>query len=288
MMFESVELISQAQTAHWTLTIGLFLWFVGLAGMGLFLNLWLRSKTVFVITALSMWGGTLLVMSHLGRLLNLPVAIFNALTHLSFNLTSWMLIGITILSIAGVWLLLQMVNLLKGKNPVECDLFVKSNAVIGVVATVYSGFLLTQAVGITFWNTGIIPVLWLCSGLSCALGLVEVLVAMNKIEHDRLGWIANAGHPVHIAEAVVIFALIVTSLNGVPGAAVGAQSLLSGPNAMLFWVGAIGVGLVLPTLLSFFKGKGALFIAGSAAIVGALLLRLSVLMAGYYDPIWLG
>lgn len=33
------------------------------------------------------------------------------------------------------------------------------DAVLGVAATAYSGFLLTQAVGVPLWNTAIIPVL---------------------------------------------------------------------------------------------------------------------------------
>ena len=38
MTYEMIDLTRQAATSHWGWTIAFFLWFVGLAGMGLFLN----------------------------------------------------------------------------------------------------------------------------------------------------------------------------------------------------------------------------------------------------------
>ena len=74
MTYEFVELTSQAAMAHWGWTIAFFLWFVGLAGMSLFLNWWLRSKRVFYVATADAIVGTLLVVSHLARMLNLPMA----------------------------------------------------------------------------------------------------------------------------------------------------------------------------------------------------------------------
>ena len=51
MTYEFVTLTNQVTTAQWGWTIALFLWFIGLAGMSLVLNVWLRSKLVLVISA---------------------------------------------------------------------------------------------------------------------------------------------------------------------------------------------------------------------------------------------
>lgn len=49
MTYEFVTLTNQVTTAQWGWTIALFLWFIGLAGMSLVLNVWLRSKLVLVL-----------------------------------------------------------------------------------------------------------------------------------------------------------------------------------------------------------------------------------------------
>lgn len=294
MTYEFVELTSQVQTAHWAWTIGLFLWFVGLAGMGLFVNVWVRSRTLFYIASASAWVGTLLVLSHLSRLLNLPVAGFTALTHWSFNFTSWMFIGICILAILCVWTILQMYMICRKVRGISKCPFTESkasywiNAILGLAATAYSGFLLTQAVGVPLWNTAILPVLWIFSGASCALGLVEVLVGMGKLDHDKLSWLNSTAHATHIGEALVIFAFVTVAFTGSPAASAGAHSLVSGGNAMIFWLGAVLLGLVLPTVFGLMKGKSMAIVAGLCAIFGALFLRASVLFAGYYDPVFLG
>ena len=107
MTYEFVELTSQAATAHWGWTIAFFLWFVGLAGMSLFLNWWLRSKRVFYVATAAAIIGTLLVVSHLARMLNLPMAAINALIEWKFNFGSWMFIGICILAVLCVLTLIQ-------------------------------------------------------------------------------------------------------------------------------------------------------------------------------------
>ena len=176
-------LTNQAAASHWAWTIALFLWLVGLSGMALFLNLWLKSRRVFYTATAAAVLGTLLVLSHLGRLLNLPAAAWHALTNWSLNFSSWMFIGICILSVLCIVTILQSVALWRGaKAGKDCPWATSSgmawfDAVLGVAATAYSGFLLTQAVGVPLWNTAIIPVLWIFSGLACAVGLAEILNA---------------------------------------------------------------------------------------------------------------
>ncbi len=48
----------------------------------------------------------------------------------------------------------------------QSDWFNGIFALLGVCCTIYSGFLLTQAVGISLWNTALIPLLWIMSGMA--------------------------------------------------------------------------------------------------------------------------
>ena len=286
MTYEMVEMTNQVATAHWGWTIGFFLWFVGLAGMGMFLNYWIRSKRVLVVSTGAVILGTLLVVSHLGRILNLPMAAINALIEWQFNFTSWMFIGICILAVTCVVTVLQVLGLKKCAGAFS-EKMLLVDAVLGVAATAYSGFLLTQAAGVPLWNTAVLPVLWLASGLACAFGLVEAMSASGKLDVATPKWLGTGANMTHIAEAFIIFAFVQVALAGTPGAVNGAQALLSGDAAALFWGGAVGLGIVIPMIIGFMMKKNhtALMVGGLCAIVGALCLRSAVLFAGYFDPI---
>ena len=99
MTADMLNLTQQVATSHWGWTIALFLWLVGLSGMSLTLNFWLRSKKVLLLSTVAGVAGTLLVVSHLTRLLNLPFAAINALMEGSLNFGSWMFLGICILAV---------------------------------------------------------------------------------------------------------------------------------------------------------------------------------------------
>ena len=85
----------------------------------------------------------------------------------------------------------------------------------------------------------------------------------------------------------MLFAFVSVAFSGTPASVAGASSLVSGDNAALFWSGAVGIGIIVPILVSWFcrgsKQMGA--IAGLCAILGALALRASVLFAGAFDPV---
>ena len=221
MTAEYMNLTAQAATSHWGWTIAFFLWFVGLSGMSLFLNYWVRSRRIHYAATAAAVVGTLLVVSHLGRILNLPAAAFNALIHWSFGFTSWMFIGICILAVLCVVTVLQAWLMTKGSAlGMRCGLLA-FDAVLGVAATAYSGFLLTQAVGVPLWTTAAIPVLWIFSGLACAVGLIEILAAAGKLDAESPRWLHAAGWAVHGGEAFVLFSFVLTALSGTPGAAAG-------------------------------------------------------------------
>ena len=293
-MTELVSLTPQLQTANWGWTIAMFLWLVGLSGMGFFLNFWIRQKNFVYVLTVSGILGTLLVASHLARMLNLPIALFSALSAGSFNTQSWMLIGIVLLSVlcigavfyslicAGILFKGEMWQKMAKSSWVNCIY-----AALGVLCTISSGFLLTQAVGIPFWNTALIPLLWIMSGLASAIGCIELLMVFKLINPNTVGWSRRTALWVEIAELFTIFAFLHVALGSVlTGARVGAESLISGPQSTMFWFGVIICGCVTPLLLNLVTKNHKVLACGAVlGIMGALFLRASVLFAGYYDPI---
>lgn len=289
-------LTPQVAVSHWGWTIAIFLWLVGLSGMSLFLNYWLRSRNLLLLATLSAVAGSLVVVTHLTRWWNLPRAVWSSLVDGHLNFASWMLIGICLLGILCVLTVVSAWGICpKNTRPwsVKPALFLV-NAIVGLGATAYSGFLLTAAVGVPFWGTASLPILWLFSGLSAALGLAEILSSRGQLdtitepgpngfeEHLNL---TRWGQVAHIGEAFVIFAFLLVALQGTPGARAGAAAMLSGHAALLFWGGAVVLGLVVPVLTSFAGPRGRIVaLGGVCALVGALCLRAAVLFAGYFDP----
>ena len=298
MTADMLNLTQQVATSHWGWTIALFLWLVGLSGMSLTLNFWLRSKKVLLLSTVAGVAGTLLVVSHLTRLLNLPFAAINALMEGSLNFGSWMFIGICILAVLCIVTVIEslLVIAAQKKEPgneyetfLESDIVAWLNAILGVAATAYSGFLLTQAAGVALWNTAALPVLWILSGLACAFGLVEMLESAKKLDVHAPRGLTTAADVAHIAEALVLFAFVQSAFSGTPGAVASAEALVSGEQATLFWGGAVFVGIVVPLVMNRI-GKSLPnlgLITGVASIVGALALRAAILFAGYFDPVLL-
>lgn len=290
MNFEAFQLTNQVAVAHWSWTIAFFLWLVGLSGMGLFVNMWSKSKTVYYVCTVSGILGTLLVISHLTRIENLPFAAFNALVDGTLNFGSWMLIGILILAVFCVWTIIQSSFWLchlkwKFLETKRCSLY---NGILGLLATVYSGFLLTQAQGISLWTTAMIPVLWVASGLSSSLGLIEFLVGTDRLPIKKVPWITRTSNVADSLEGIAIFALVIVAFSGDAASVAGAQRMISGEGALMFWGGAVLLGIVIPLFINLRYAQTnhkANIIGGSCGIVGALFLRSSILMAGYYAPV---
>lgn len=292
-MIDASLFTAQVHVAHWGWTIAFFLWFVGLSGMGMFVNYWLRDKTMVAVCSAAAVVGTLLVMSHLTRILNLPLAAFHSLMAMSFNFTSWMFIGVCLLVVQCVATVAYAVV---ANGLVRCaflekwfatDLVNGLLAAVGVAATIYSGFLLTQAVGVTFWNTALIPVLWILSGLASAFGAIELLAVVGRVDHAKIaGWTSRAGLWVEVCEAFALFALVHVAWSAASDAArMGAQTLILGSAAGWFWIGVVVCGIAIPFALRFLgRGKWATAAGGALALLGALSLRASVLMAGCYEP----
>lgn len=292
-MNDLVSLTPQLQAAHWGWTIAVFLWLVGLSGMGFFLNYWIRQKNFVYVLTVSGIVGTLLVVSHLARMLNLPFAVFSALADFSFNFHSWMFIGICLLSILCIgsffYSMICAGILFKGQywqDMAKSNWFNGIFAVLGVCCTIYSGFLLTQAVGVSLWNTALIPLLWIMSGMASSIGCIELLMIMKWIDPNTVRWSRRTSFWVEVAELFTIFAFVHVAMGSTLAAArAGAESLVSGPQAMMFWWGVIIFGSVVPLLLNLLtRSHKVLACSAVLGIIGALLLRASVLFSGYYDP----
>jgi formate-dependent nitrite reductase membrane component NrfD len=159
-------------------------------------------------------------------------------------------------------------------------------AAVGVLVTIYSGFLIAAAPGIPFWNTPLLPVLWIISASVCALALTELMIHRDDITKFTV----RANIALEIAELIAVLALVNIAIYGVSTAArISGWALVYGPLAPAFWGGVVAVGILIPLAIELVSWrrevKPLLTAAAILALIGALILRVVVLQAGVFEPV---
>ena len=295
------DLTYQADISHWTWTIAAFLWFVGIAGMGSVAYYFVRGKALGITIFASLVIGLLFVVSHLSRWWNLPIALFNAVLEWSFNFQSWMFWGFLILSVHLVFALVVLIrhldflrnySLLRMIGDVaDNNLFLGVFGAVGFMATVYSGFLIAAASGIPFWNTALIPVLWVISASVAAVALIELYHVFGWTDEKAASIGMRLGLGLDVMKLLAILAfLYIAATVGTIGAQYSADLMISGDLASFTWIGIIGIGILLPMILAVFsmkfgERKPVMFVSSIAALVGVFMLRATILLAGVWEPL---
>lgn len=301
-MSELPPLVFQAPVADWGWQIAWFFWFVAIGG-GLAVAYWQVRRaavafTVFVATAV----GLLLVFFHLGRWWNMPVVLWELIRAGEFNFGSWMFLGVIILTVH--LLLGALVSYAHAddvgiyppfgdrvREMTEGTLFRGVFAASGVLAVVYSGFLLTQAHGIPLWGTALIPILWLISSAVAAVAVLELFDVLGLVDERVSLSGMKLGLGLDALKLIAVLAFLHVSLTAMSAAArAGAQEMVAGSLAWLTWGGVIGLGLAVPILfaalmLRYGKSKGLIAVSAVSSLAGVLFLRASVLLAGAWEPL---
>lgn len=154
----------------------------------------------------------------------------------------------------------------------------------------YTGILIAVSPGHPLWNSAVIPVLFLVSGIIAALSLVSVLRAISPaaiyvgeeaddVFHSLKGILVSL-------ELVLIAAhLIILGLLGSAGAEV-VKHLLIGARQFSFVGLQITMGTLVPLAILFFahRSQAALGIAGFLSLAGVAALRYNIVVAGQELP----
>ena len=295
------DLNFQVDIAHWGWSIAWFLWFVGIAGMGSVAYFFVRKAALSFVIFGSLVVGLLLVVSHLGRWWNLPRTLWVMVTNGIFNYTSWMIIGILMLSVhlvASAILVAANVPWLRRFGWLawtarlnRSNAFVGGYALLGLGATVYSGFLITQAAGIPLWNTSLIPLLWVVSGAIAAIAVLELLYVFGLVDASVSSFAIRLGIGLDAVKLLAILAFLHVALSfGSAGARIGATAMASGEFALMTWGGVVGIGILVPLVIGAYsvfvkKSKPLLVVSSVAALAGVFFLRAVVLLAGAWEPL---
>ena len=149
---------------------------------------------------------------------------------------------------------------------------------IAAVAAGYTGILLGSFATAPFWQTPLLPALFLASSFSCGIAatVCSAVVFRVRAAFERaMGSLLLAGRVVAVLEAALLAAFVAWTAKWYPDYGL---RLVSGDFAEVFWGGLVGVGLVLPQVLGLLRGRlpGLRIHPGAAALLvllGGFLLR---------------
>jgi formate-dependent nitrite reductase membrane component NrfD len=168
-------------------------------------------------------------------------------------------------------------------------LFKVSTGIMAFGVAVYTGIILKNIKGVPFWNSILLPILFVLCGILGGFGLsVVIALAGGDVNLAAAEW---GSRILLIANALVI---ILYLFQAEQREEVGKQSVmeqLRGNNAPVFWIGIVALGIVIPLAIavtSLIAGEiasGLLVFGVICEIIGGLALRYCVLKAGAYKPL---
>jgi polysulfide reductase chain C len=263
--------------------IGVAMFLGGVAG-GLYLtSLYFNNVWGMFIAWIFAMGMGLFDMAHLSK----PMRFFRIAARPG---SSWISRGfifvILFIGAAGIQLL---INLLTG-NPADvtpAEMFFRVVAgILGFGVAIYSGFVIGVVNGVKFWNSGIMPLIYVLAGLAGGAAIMLAIGAFTDL--TSFGSIQTFARATLIAYAVAIVLHLWVSVYSSPTAKHSAEELVKGSLAGIFWVVVVLVGIVVPLIFAFLgtADSSALFMLSAAMVlIGSLALRYSILRAGRYSPL---
>jgi formate-dependent nitrite reductase membrane component NrfD len=159
-----------------------------------------------------------------------------------------------------------------------------------VMTAIYCGFAMSYCKSVPFWNTGLLPFVFLLMGVADGLALI-MGVGMVTGE-DVIHTAESATRILLIINALLIIVYLVNANYQSVTAELSVKELIRGHVAWVFWLGIVLLGITVPfviSVVSYFTGEvastGLLVFAIICHTIGAFSLKYGVLKVGIYRPI---
>ncbi len=167
--------------------------------------------------------------------------------------------------------------------------------VLGVVGSIfavatagYTGVLIAVVNGVPFWNTPVMPVLFMASAMSTGLAVAMIGAAVIDISTIRTLSNFALGHVIFlVVEGMVLMLFIFMSLTRSTEAATSAMMLIAGVLSPYFWSLVVVLGILVPLVLSVVEyyeygrmPKHLVVAADLLVLVGGMSLRALIIFSG--------
>jgi len=153
------------------------------------------------------------------------------------------------------------------------------NMIVGAILGMYTGILLSALGARPLWNSAMLWILFLTSGLSSAAALVH-MITTDRTERELS---AKADNGFLIFELFVFVLFFVGMVSSTQAHRHAAALLLTGPYAAAFWVFVILLGIVVPLVIQLLAVNHKVkhtAIAPIMVIAGGMALRFVIVYAG--------
>jgi formate-dependent nitrite reductase membrane component NrfD len=155
--------------------------------------------------------------------------------------------------------------------------------------SIYTGFVLNSVKAVPFWNSTLLPVLFILCGVLGGFGL-SVVIALNGGDVN-LAAAESGARWLLIINAFLIGIYLWTAANREITGKKSVLEQLHGHLAPFFWIGIVVLGIIVPlgvALTTHLSGNVSvpLILTGVVCeIIGGLTLRYCILKAGAYKPL---
>jgi formate-dependent nitrite reductase membrane component NrfD len=161
-------------------------------------------------------------------------------------------------------------------------------SVLAVATAIYTGVLLATVSAVPFWNTWILPALFVVSAVSTGMGLTIDLGATLAVPHvqRRFKQLPLIHMLIIGLELALLSLLLFTSLSAGGEAAASAKLILAGNGSVSFWVLVVGFGMLFPLIVHGYalarQGHGYIsgVLSGAGIVIAGLFLRYLIIAAG--------
>jgi len=149
----------------------------------------------------------------------------------------------------------------------------------GIILGMYTGILLSAFNARPLWNTSVLGLLFLTSGLSTAAAFI-MLISKNK---EEIKWFSKVDLVMIAIELFLIIHMFMGFLASTKVQIDAANMFLGGQYTVVFWVFVVFMGLIFPAILEIMELKGMHVnhkISDILVLFGGLILRFVIIYAG--------
>lgn len=221
-----------------------------------------RLYTTFEIKSPMSWGAWILLLVYPALFINFLLHIPNLIADRLPFLSTW---SQKMLAVKNITKIVGRVNL-----------------VLGILLGIYTGVLLSALGARPLWNSAVLSILFLISGLSTASALVH-MIAKERAESELL---ARADNLFLSIELFVIALFFIGLLSSTEVQIQSAMLLLTGPYAAVFWIFVILLGIIVPLFIQNLAVNHKIKhtpVAPIMVIIGGLILRFVIVSAGQFS-----
>ena len=288
----------------WTWEVTIYLFLGGMtAGMMIFTALAhlmnKQDKLHFVANQLPLWTPIVLSLGMTTLFLDLEHKLYVFRFYTTLEITSPMSVGSWVLQLVYLLCFLMILATLRQgyptwaakleKLPLVTKVFdlsekrIRSIALwsipVGIALGIYTGILLSTFSARPFWNTSVLGVLFLVSGLSTA----AALVALGAKQAAERHLFAKLDAGIITVELTLIGVLIIGLSTGGQVQLDSLALIMNGKYAIVFWGLFVTIGLIVPLMLELWHMRGGrmfVLMAPLLVLFGGYMLRHVTLEVG--------